>query len=202
MPLSLVTAPDGEPITLEQAKAQAELQGTTDHDVLLSDTIIPAARDRGELVTRRQFLGPATWDWLLDGAPCERVIELPKPPLVAVSFIKYYDTAGVLQTFASSNYTVQAPQGPRCRRGRIGLVSGASWPATADQIGAFIIRFTCGYGAAEDVPPLLLQAQLMDISTLFENRENLATGALVTVPGTAQDIYRSFKSYGTQWIEE
>ena len=203
MPLSLVTAPTSEPLTLAQATKQTETEGTTDHEPFLQDTVIPAARERCEGATRRQLVGPATWEWWLDGFPCERVIELPKPPLVAVSSVKYYDTAEVLQTFAASNYIVQAFAGPKCRRGRLGLKETASWPTdVAVQIGAVVIRFTCGYGDAAKVPPLLLQAMLMDVSTMFEFRENLLAGSVVEIPKGTADIYRSFKSHGTQWIEE
>lgn len=204
MPLTQITAPDGEPVSLENAKHQCSLDGTTAHDAFFATVLIPSARDRAQLATRRQLL-EATWEWQLDRFPCVGVLELPKPPLIAVSSVKYTDTAGATQTFAASNYTVQAFAGERCVRGRIGLKTGVSWPTDVaiNEIGAVQIRFTCGYGAAEDIPPLLHQAQLIDISTLFEYRENIVTGTIVAdVPGAAKDIYRSFKSRASMWSED
>jgi hypothetical protein len=118
--------------------------------------------------------------------------------------VKYTDLAGGTRTFDASNYVVQAFAGPRARRGRIGLKYSVIWPVDAAyQIGAVQIRFRCGYGTADAVPPLLRQALLLDVSTLFEQRENVIAGAIVAaVPGTASDIYRSFKSWGTQRVDD
>jgi hypothetical protein len=46
------------------------------------------------------------------------------------------------------------------------------------------------------VPALLKTAMLLDIGTLYTQRERLAAGNLVIeVPGTTRDIYRSYKSH-------
>jgi uncharacterized phiE125 gp8 family phage protein len=201
--LSLVTASSGEPLDLETVKQQCALIGIDDKDEMLKSLTIPSARDRGQLATRRQFM-TATWDWYLDCFPSCTVIEMPKPPLQSVTFIKYYDEAGVQQTFDAANYIVQVFNGERCARGRVALVPFIPWPLTqAGRIGAVQIRFQCGYGTAKDVPPQLKAAMLLDISTALELTENVITGTIVSpVPLTSSDIYRSFKSYGTQFLED
>lgn len=220
----LVTAPeDGAVLAvvdLELAKRQCHLDGTTDEDGFVGQTLIPAAFDRAELVTRRQLL-VATWDLKLDFFPCvsgiwgshqaawRDWIELPKPPLIEVVSITYVDTAGATQTWASSNYLVDAPQGPRCARGRVSPAYGVIWPQTRYQLNAVTIRFRAGYvdditAAAVDqepnVPALLVQGMLMDIGTMFENRENYVGDTRITdIPtGRSQQIFESFRSYGSQ----
>lgn len=159
---------------------------------------IAASRHRGELATQRAFI-TQTWDLLLDAPPNAPWIEIPKAPLQGITHLKYRDSAGVLQTWDASNYVVEAPAGPRARRGRLGLAFGATWPITLGQIGDIQIRFVAGYGAAADVPALLREAMLLDAAMLYAQRETVITGTIVAeLPGGSHDIYWSFKSHATQ----
>ena len=197
MALTLITEPQGEPVTLEEAKQQV-LQGLTVDDSYLGTILIPSARDRAELATGRALL-TQTWDLVLDGFPCDSHIEIPKPPLQSVTHLKYRDNVGTLQTWATSNYVVEAPDGPRCRRGRLSLAYGIVWPATYGQAGDVTVRFICGYGDADDVPHLLKVGILMDVATLYAQRENAVIGTSTSpaLYGSSQ-IYWSFRSPATQ----
>lgn len=200
MSLALVTKPTGEPLRLDEVKLQVQ-QFTTVDDALLRTFVIPAARDRGELATRRAWL-TQTWDWFLEGFPDNgSSFEIPKPPLQSITYVKYTDVSGTTHTLVEgTDYVVEVPSGPRCRRGRVSLPYGGVWPFARPQAKSVQIRFVCGYGAApESVPPLLRQAALMDCATLYAMRETLVTGTIVSpVPGTATDIYRSFRSMPTR----
>lgn len=201
MPLTDVTVESGEPIALAMAKRQCSVPAEDfAHDVFFQTQAIPAARERAETATRRQ-LRRATCDLVLDRFPHCSVIELPRPPLLAVTWIRYVDIAGATQTWSASEYLVQTPAGPRCRRGRITPGHGYTWPATRAQMGAVTIRFTCGWGGTPGgsptpvaVPPLLVQGMLMDLATLFEHRESVSEVSLTEVPRGAQSIYRAFCS--------
>jgi uncharacterized phiE125 gp8 family phage protein len=199
-----------EPVTLDEAKLQVKLPVGVAHpeDALLEDILIPAARERGEGATNRQFR-QVTWDLALDSAddwPVARGwIDLPKPPLVEVLSVTYVDVAGVTQTFAADQYLVDAPTGAKPRRGRIALVDGATWPWTRTQINALTIRFVAGYSLlplatyGPTLPKLLKAAMLLDLATLYAQRENIAVGTIVAaIPGTSRDIYASFKSWPVQ----
>lgn len=177
--------------------AEAPTTNTTEDPGLV--LLRTAARQRGESKTARAWV-TQTWDDIRSCFPSGRVIELAKPPLLSVTHVKYKDTNGNLQTWAASNYQVEAPAGPCCARGRITLASGVTWPATYGEADDVQIRFVCGYGAtAASVPGLLRQAMLLDIATLNRQRENVITGTIVAeLPGGSVDIYRRFFSNQTQ----
>lgn len=195
MPLSLIEEPDGLPLDAKAVRDQVRWT-SEDEDEFITGQLIPAVCERAQSRTRRQVM-TATYDLLLDCFPWINVIEVPKPPLRSITHIKYLDTAGTLQTWASSNYVYQTLAGPKAVRGRITPAYGVSWPSTREQIGAVQIRFVCGYGeSSEDVPALLRQAMLLDIGGLWKFREDLIAGAELPeeIPNGARSIYRTFQS--------
>lgn len=143
--------------------------------------LVPAVTQKAEEKTGRQFIS-ATWTQYLDGFPSTGVaIELPKPPLQSVSSIKYYDTAGVLQTWDAANYSVIAPSGPFARRGYIVPAYGIAYPSTQAIIDAVQIAFIAGYGAAYgNVPALIRAAMLLILGELYERREESTIGVSVS----------------------
>ncbi|MGE0363366.1 MAG: hypothetical protein AB7R67_21820 [Vicinamibacterales bacterium] len=197
MALTLTVPPTVEPITLDQAIHQTRATSARERSYL--GFLIEAVRDRAELATQRQIM-TATYRLLLDGWPCEGWIDVPRPPLRTVTSIQYMDTAGVLQTLATSVYTYEAPAGPRCARGRITLQYGQSWPSVLPQAGAIVIEFTAGYGGTpDDVPPLLRKAMLTDLASCYEHREDVITGTISSeLPRSSTSVYRSFKSHARQ----
>lgn len=203
MPLSLVIGPTYEPLTWAQAQKQCSLDGFDEDRAFMEGVLIPAARDRCELATRRALI-TQTWDYLLDAFPPDGYIEIPKPPLVNVAYVHYVDTAGVTQVLDPSRYLVQPLSGPRCARGRVALPFASVWPVTLAQMGAVTVRFVAGYGDAEDVPPNLISAMLLDVGSLYANREDIVMEPRVTTSlefsRGCQSIYRSFRSRPTQRI--
>jgi uncharacterized phiE125 gp8 family phage protein len=152
--LSLVTAPESEPIDVAETKAHLEVV-IDDDDDLIAEWIV-AAREYGETFTHRAFL-TQTWDWTLDAFPCRAVLEIPLAPLqiTTAPVITYVDTAGVTQTWSASLYTVDAPAGPKAMPGRIVPIYGGYFPPTRSVPNAVTVRFVCGYGGPEDVPSLI-----------------------------------------------
>jgi uncharacterized phiE125 gp8 family phage protein len=207
--LSLVTAAASEPVTLDEAKRQIRRTDVSDDDAYLEDTLIPAVRERAERETFRQLI-TATWDlkldrfpWPEDLSPWEQwrypqgVIKVPLPPLQSVTSISYVDGNGATQVWASSEYIVDAPAGPKAARGRITPVYGVSWPTTREQINAVTVRFVCGYGTSHTaVPPRLKMAMLVDLGTLYEHREDVIVGQGFTIdefPLGSLAIYRQYR---------
>lgn len=195
--LNLVTAPTDEPIDLAIAKKQVRREDIDDDDELIETVLIPAVRQRCEDATRRQLLR-ATWELQLDRFPCDWWLELPKPPLIDVLSVTYVDQSGVTQTWAASEYEVDAPRSDRCLRGRIAPVYGGIWPTARCQMGAVTIRFRSGYGTAPgSVPPRLKLAMLQDLGTMYENREDIIVGqgfVLSVMPMGSAMVYRQYQS--------
>ena len=203
MSLSLITAPTVEPVSITEAMVHLRLDSgnedstTTDAEIA---RLITAMRERGEVATLRAW-NTQTWDQVMDDFPCEGYIEVAKAPLQSVTHLKYRDTAGTLQTWAASNYVVEAPAGPRCRRGRLSLAYNIAWPATYGQAGDVTVRFVAGYGAAVAVPAALKTALLFDLESAYRERGSVVTNASATeLPRGAADIYRAYKSWPRQRV--
>jgi len=171
MALKLITAPATEPITLDEAKAHLRVVGD-DEDALIT-ALIAAARQGAEHITGRALM-PQVWELVLDEFEC--TINLPKPPLVAVASVKYVDTNGVLQALDESAYQVDADSVPA----RVMPAYGASWPSTRCQPNAVRIQFQCGYADAAAVPQEIKTWMLLRISALYENRDAVNVGNIVT----------------------
>jgi uncharacterized phiE125 gp8 family phage protein len=194
--LSLITGPTIEPVDLDLLKKHLRIPGLTAEDALL-DNWISTARDYFERETGRQVM-TATWEYWLSGFPCRTILELPKPQLQSVVSVKYVDTAGDLQTWASSNYTVVAPQGPRCARGYLAPAYGVLWPATRCEPKAVRVQFTAGYGdALGDVPEIVKSAIYFLVGHLWTNREEVVAllgGQWSDMPVGASAFIRGFVS--------
>ena len=189
MSLSLVTAPATEPITYEQAKAH--LRVDTDDEFDLIDNLIKASRQYCETFTHRAFI-TQTWDDKRDGFPSdEESITLPLAPLISVTSVTYTSTAGVLTTWASTNYTVDAPVGPEAERGRIIPVYGVSYPSVRDIENAVTIRFIAGYGGASSVPAGIKTAMKL----LVEHGWGRSPGDAALLKAGAEAFLWPFKSW-------
>lgn len=102
---------------------------------------------------------PSTW------------IYLPRGPLQSVTSVKYYDSDGTQQTWASTNYIVDT----KTPSPRIGRADGISWPIYDTRIAPIEVVYVAGYGnAATDVPDALIVAAKMIVADMYENRQ---TGA-------------------------
>ena len=201
MGFTLISAPGDEPVTATEAKLQCKVDVSAD-DALFT-ILIATARERAELAMGRALVSQ-TWDLELDRFPSEPYIELSKPPLQSVTSLKYKDTTGTLQTWATTNYVVTGEQTApvlyaRQACARINLAYGIVWPATYGQAADIIIRFVAGYGSASQVPSILKEAILLDIATLYRNRANVVTGTIVSpIPNMSSAIYRAHRAHETQ----
>lgn len=171
MQLEINTAPADEPISLEEARAFCRVTGTDEDVTLLA--LIGAARRLCEQKTGRQLV-TQTWniwyDSFAEADPrCRGEIWLPRSPVQSVAYVKYFDAAGVQQTWSSSNYQLAKGMHPR-----LAPVAGVSWPTTYDRLQAVEIQVVCGYGEPDVVPEDLRLWMQAHVSTWVDNR---ATGA-------------------------
>jgi uncharacterized phiE125 gp8 family phage protein len=176
MALKLITAPTEEPITLAQAKLHCRVD-VSDDDTLLTLAISAARRAAEQRMTRA--LITQTWELALDAFPSAE-IELPMPPVQSITSVKYTDTSGVEQTISASDYTLDTYGA----RHWLIPAQGVSWPSAIDAANAVKIRFITGYGAAATVPEDIKAWLLLAIGTFYANRETVAQGQVVELPGS------------------
>lgn len=172
---TLVTAPTVEPLTpSELLEHVRELD--QDQAGYLAD-LGAVARQHVEEYCRRALLSQ-TWKLQLDGFPAERTfLRIPRPPLQAVTSVKYVDLSGTQVTWDPSNYVVD----PASLPGRIHLGYGLSWPSTRCQANAVEVIYTAGYGDAGDaVPDALRHALKLLVGNWYEHREPVVTGTIAT----------------------
>lgn len=171
MPAKLITAPDSEPVTLTEAKAHLRVDGTDD-DTLISALIV-AARQGAEHSTGRALM-PQTWELALD--EFEDEIDLPNPPLISVTSVKYTDSDGVEQTIDAADYQVDSHSAPA----RLLPAYGLEWPTSREQANAVLVRYQAGYADAASVPQEIKAWMLLRVGLLYENRESVAAGVTLS----------------------
>lgn len=171
--ISPVSGPASEPVTVDEALEHLRVDGTADKALIASQIV--AARQWLEEETRRAFL-TQSFDLILDAFPADgEPIRLKRGKVSAVASVKYYDTAGTLQTWSTSNYTTEIAGLP----GRVVPGFGVAWPALQlGRKGGVQVRFSAGYGdAAALVPRPLVQALLLVLGNMYEHRESIVAGA-------------------------
>lgn len=193
MGLKLITAPATDPISLNEAKTHLRVSFTdTDNDAAIT-TAIKAAADYAE-----QFMGRAlidqTWDLFIDAFPSAE-IKIPKPPLIEVQSVNYFDTGGTEQVVAPANYYVDNASQP----GWVVPQGGAVWPSTLTAINAVRIRYRAGYldstvsPPSANVPTSIKQALLLTIGAFYESREQVTIEPAKILPWGADQLFRNYR---------
>lgn len=181
------TSPTWEPVALADLKTHMRIT-TTDEDTFLTGLIV-VARMLAERYTRLTIPqtawsvwhnrwplgGNEWWDGVREGAlSAERrpYVELPQPPLQAVTAFKVYDDADTPTTVDPSTYFVSL--GSEIKRGRLNLRNNASWPIALRCADAVEIQFTSGWLGTDatnnTVPAALKTAIKMIAAWLYSNR--------------------------------
>lgn len=143
--------PTASPVTVDRIKESRRITSRSE-DVLL-ETYRDVAVNSIEEFTRRQLVA-ARYRLTLEGFPKgvwgglqsqfgrnDNAIELRRCPLIGVNSIKYYDSDGVQQTLATSEYDVFNTYEPALIRPSW----GNAWPVARHRQDAVLIEFTAGY---------------------------------------------------------
>ena len=179
--LTIDTAPTVEPVSLSEVRRSASFRVNFDDEDLTIYSFIKTARahfDGPDGVLGRTLI-ETTYIGRLDSFPADGVaIELPLPPLVSVTSVKYTDDDDVEQTLSASSYTVKTGVEP-------GLIAADQWPSGTD----VVIEFVAGYGeTAATVPEPIRQAIILMASDLYDGKDSTAAIDRLILP------YR-FRSY-------
>jgi uncharacterized phiE125 gp8 family phage protein len=191
--LALVSAPSLEPISIEEAKLRLRVTATDEDDLITS--LIVAVRRHAESYLSRRLIR-STWDLKLDAFPCEDsdAIRIPYAPLSSVVSITYIDEDGDTQTWTSTEYIVDTSSEP----GRITPAYEESWPTDVQcRINAITVKHVVGYGAnPSDVPASIIAGMKLMLSHLYEHREPIVVGSIVTeVPFTVKALWDAHRLY-------
>lgn len=206
----VVSAPAFEPVLLADAKAWMGIDSDDSNHNSVVTLLIQAMREYAENYTHRVFTqrtlryyGPC-WPVSCEGG---HEIELQFPPLVSVSWIKYRDTSGNLQTLASDQYDVHDWRTPAV----IVPAWGVSWPAHRYALDAIQVQYVAGYpdgspgGSASDaqanIPAQLKLWMQARAATLFKQREQIVTGTIVNkIPRDFSDALLDPLIVGTRYF--
>lgn len=160
MTLKIITPPATEPVTLAKAKVQCRVDHN-DEDALIS-TFIQAAREQCEHLTGRA-IPVQTLELVLDKFPSGD-IQLPMPPAIEVSSVKYINPQGNEVTLSPSSYSADLDSEPAWVLRAVGV----DFPETSHVANAVRVRYNAGYAV---VPSALENWILLAVGTMYANRE-------------------------------
>ncbi len=209
--LKLVTEPQNQPLSLNEAKAFLKLGDDDTADDALIMALLRAAVRHVETFTGRALI-TQTWRLTLDDWPsrsrlddqlwegvreaAELVeakdhIEIPKPPLQSVTSFQIFNPSDAASTVATTVYFVDSESEP----GRVGLRYGQVWPSTTLRRHSGIqITFVAGYGdTGNDVPDDILAGLRLLVTHFYENRAVCDQATNVALPMTAKEVLRPYR---------
>lgn len=183
----IVTPPAEDPVTLPEFKIHARIDPKDDSEDPVIRIYLGAAIETFEKELRQQLI-TATYLYTRDDFIDE--IEIPRPPLQAVTSIKYLDQDQVERTLDPSTYEVDTSVMP----GRVRRAYGKFWPSYTKRAGAVRIEFRAGYGMAAEVPRIIREGIFLAAAHWFETREPVNVGNIVnTLPWTCDRIIKAHR---------
>lgn len=169
MALKLITAATGLAVTLIEAKAHLRVD-TTDDDTLV-EAMITAATEAAEQMTGRALMAQ-TWELTLDAFP--DAVELTRVPVSAITSITYIDSTGAATVMAAPLYALD--NADEFGFAYVVPVYAGVWPDTRAEINAVKVRYVAGYASAADVPQSIKSWILLQVGSIYANREGEAAG--------------------------
>ena len=191
---SMTVEPVSYPVTVDEIKEFARIDGTDEDSILESFLVgvvnsVEAYLGRA-LITRTYKLIMDEWN--------SKDIELPMPPLISVSSVKTVDESDTETTYSSSNYFVITESIP----GRLVIKKDAEIPTNTERYQAgYNITFTAGYGTNRNNVPKQIRIAIMQwVTIIYENRSmaendfnsnNKITGR--EIPMEVQNILKPYR---------
>lgn len=175
-------------ITLDEAKAHLRVTGTQeDLDILQKLAEAQGAVEDllGRALSSQQFR--------LSLAAFPDFIELPRPPLISIQSVKYYDENDTLQTLAVEDYILDSDAEPA----RI-YQTDEGWPTTSSTVRpAVLVEYTCGHSEDRPVEPQVVGVVKLLLGYAYEHREAVITGTIITELPFVQAYLRSQRVRGS-----
>lgn len=169
-------APVIDPVTLQEVKDHARITQSQGDATILR--YLKAATEAAEQSMNRGLL-TQTWQltlrWFADVIWLPMAAPLQNDPLATggstVPVVQYYDTAGTLQTLATTYYDVDTVSRP----GRLLRAANQSWPGlqSGKLGGRVVITYVVGYTTAALVPERIKQGIRLYASWLDSDRDGM-----------------------------
>lgn len=180
-------APETEPITLDEAKAHLKIDDDFNSEDALITSLIRTARRMCESYSGRSFLTqeriikmdrfPSCGSNIYSRARRGDGMTVPYGPIQTIDAIKYIDGDGIEQTLDIADYKTDL------HSDLARIYPTDTWPETSDEPNAVTVEYTAGFdpvsGGTEELPEEVKQAMLMQIGTLYQNRQDEVTGTSV-----------------------
>jgi len=160
MQWQVTTKPTTEPVTLDEVKLNSRIEIDADDDLLTS--LIQTSREFCEQYQNKAY-ATQTITAKMDSF-CSSEIELPCPPLVSVTSIKYYDISGVEQTVSTTVYDIDTTSEP----GKIFLKYNQTWPSDCR-------------GHHNDVTIVYIAGYSVSSESMVANTDIVKAGGYVTI---------------------
>lgn len=160
--MRLITPPSTEPLTLAQAKAHLRVDFNADDDYI--SALITVARQAVENYCRISLLTQTRQSVRNE---FRQINYLDYGPVQSIDSIKYIDVLGVEQTLDSAVYKLQRSDD----YDYFILAPSQQYPIVGSYESGIAIQYQCGYSSSSDIPKPILQAMLLHIGDLYENRE-------------------------------
>lgn len=206
----VTTEPGEEPITLDEAKKQVKMEGTTIDDDYLTG-LIAASRQEAESYSGLSFISqerriqldrfPTSYD--ANPSRIDRrgnydlTIVVPYGPVTAIDSFTYRDSDGVLQTLVEGiDFRVDS-NSRLCRLEPIDDV----WPSAQRRIDAVTINYTAGYADAAAVPQIAKEATKRGVANLYEHRTDKLQGSFSVMDYTAERLLDTIKVEWNAYID-
>jgi uncharacterized phiE125 gp8 family phage protein len=181
--LKVLTPPESEPVTLEEAKAQIGLMPDQDeHDTLLAGQIATARR----LIEARLGIAILATEYRATWKTAPAVLRLPAPPLLTGSAYGLVVTADDVELDEGDDYEVEPDAVPAT----IELSKG-----TGKRV---VVTYWAGVEPGDQIDPLLRSAILAYVEHQFNNRGVIATDGSTELP-QAFDTLLAASSWNGGW---
>lgn len=186
----LVTPPDTEPITLEEANRHLQVSGQDDY----VGPLITVARQSLENYLRRSLI---TQEWEVYYDHWEKCgLKIPYPKIQSVESVKYFNLNAVETTLTpETDYWTELKETP-------GVIKYAyDFCPPELQLGrpsAIKISYTAGYGdEATDVPETLRHGIKLILTNYFEHRGDVVIGpaGVNLIPDHIKKLVHNYRIY-------
>ncbi|MBY0382572.1 MAG: head-tail connector protein [Xanthobacteraceae bacterium] len=167
----LLASPATEPLSVADAKAFLRVEHDDDDAIIAS--LISSARNHVEALTRRGLI-TQTWRLVLDRWPDDGRIRPKLGPLQSVAAARVYDQTNAASEIDVARFVVDAASGTIA-------APGVFLPLSGRALAGIELDVVIGFGAATDVPQVLLQAIRMVVAHWYENRGLVAIGQSVAM---------------------